>query len=486
MPNAIQSDYWYIDKSREFLVCEISAVSGDTVPCLGELVAYVPYVYSIDKDTNKKTLLYPSTTAVQLTSNNTSGVEIFTLVQDCSADVNFAELSKPLWAYNKESDLYNVTFLGKYAASSDGFAILSYVFQYVKDSMHFVGGKLILPENKRSGAEYNFINGRINKKYFISGNTLDSKGGIFEDFRRPPDYRLQPVHRDNDLKFNIIDLDTTGTAVTANSSIPFAFSGGFIAQRAEDIPFRTSNCIRVDFRAKSYSLDDQIGFVSTLSTDPPSATRFFSTQTLTGTPGEGFCVFFYEHLDENNNSVDVQLDGVGSSMGYSPASAMIVESGSIPFEYSGISLSGYFAVAFDIGGNFCTTLDGKPDGYADGVTFSQTVCSIGIRGSKENNYKALSQSSTITSVPFHETVSAASAATYKDFRVELTKSGKEIIVLAKEATDSTYTELHRLNMATLAGHSFTIPPKVKVGLCSTNSLSVFNFELNSFRVRGIS
>jgi len=59
MPNAIQSDYWYIDKSREFLVCEISAVSGDTVPCLGELVAYVPYVYSIDKDTNKKTLLYP-------------------------------------------------------------------------------------------------------------------------------------------------------------------------------------------------------------------------------------------------------------------------------------------------------------------------------------------------------------------------------------------------------------------------------------------
>lgn len=486
MPQSVQSDYWYIDKTREFLVCEVSAVSGDTNPCVGEMVAYVPFIYSIDQDTNKKSLMYPSTSAVNLTGNDTPGFEIFSLVQDCSADINFDSITKPLWAYNKESDLYNITFLGKYANTSDGFAILTYVFQYVKDTMHFVGGKIIFPEEKRSGSVYTFTNGHINKKYFINGNTLNAKGGLFSDFRRPPDYRLKPSHHGNDLKFNMMNFDTTGTAVTANSSLPLAFSGGYITQRASDIPFRTSNCIRVDFRAKSYSLSGQTGFVSTLTADGLSATRFLQANTLSTGPAEGFCVFFYEHLDEDNNAVDVQLDGVGSSMGYSPASAMVAESGSIPFEYSGISLSGYFAVAFDIGGNFCTTSDGKPGGYYDGVTFSQSLCTIGIRGSKENNFKALSQSNPITSVPLHETVSEASAASYRDYRVELTKSGREIIVSAKESVSATYIELHRLNMATLTGYEFTIPPKVKVGLSCTTSLSVFNFELNSFKVEGIS
>lgn len=78
----------------------------------------------------------------------------------------------------------------------------------------------------------------------------------------------------------------------------------------------------------------------------------------------------------------------------------------------------------------------------------------------------------------------SSVATYKDFRVELSKASREIIVSGKDYSDPTYTELHRVDMDGLSGYEFIIPEKLKAGLSFSTSLSASNFELKSFKTEG--
>lgn len=496
MPSSIQSDYWYIDDTNEFLVCEVNEITGPSNPCLGQTRAFVPYIYSINKVTNNKTRLYPINDP-QLTDETASGFDAFVLVPDCNSDFNFQEITKPLISYNEKNNLYNVSFLGKYADKNDGFALFNYIFQYVNEQVKIVRSVVVIPEDKKLSKKYTFENGHINTEFFIEGNSaqasfVGSDQEFFSNISRPISYKVKPVHFNDDLRFNFVNFDNGHTGTLANSALPLTNSGGFIAQRKSDLAYRTDNCIRVDFTCKSYSLNDQKGLYNNTEYDGTSAARWVEAASLPSGPAEGFCVFFYEPTQKDSTIFEnVNLNGVNSTMGYSPASALYVEPGRFPSTYTGISLPGYVAIAFDLNGNFATTSEGKPGYYTDGVTLSQTLCTIGIRGDKASGYKAISQSPTVSAVPLHEYVSTSSNAVYKDFRVELNKQCREIIISGKLNSSSDYIELHRLDMTRLPGYNLTVPSKLKVGLSSTtgggtNLLpSVFNFELKSFRVKGV-
>lgn len=487
-----QSDYWYKEETKEFLVCTITSVSAEGLPCKGDAVAHFPCIYSISRDTNKKKLIYPNDISdcsyAQLTSENSPGY-VYSFVTETSADINISEISKPIISYNEKSDFYNITHLGKYSDSSTGFAIFSYTFQYVNEFMYPVFSRVIVPESKNTDLNYNFADCNLHKDYFIQGNETTGDASLFgitEGIERPPNYMIRPFHYNNDLKFSTITYPTTSTELTANSSLPIGYSGGFIAKKKGTPSYKTDNCIRVDFTCKSYSLsgNDQIGFLSTVTStgsNPVSAYRSIKQYILSSGPGEGFCVFFYVP----DNETEVQLDGVNSSMGYCPSLYNTFESGGTSlFATNGINLSGFIGVAFDLNGNFCTTAEGKTGKY-DGTTFTQTPCCIGVRAGIDNDYKAIGQSSQITSVPLHETVTDSASAVYRDFRVELSKKGKTIIVSGKLSTDSDYIELYRLDMSKLPNYSFNIPDNLKVGLSCTTSNKVFNFELKNFQVDGI-
>lgn len=498
MPNSIQSDYWYIDETNEFLVCEVNEITGPSNPCLGQTRAFVPYIYSIDRATNVKTKLYPINDP-QITDESATGFDAFVLVPDCNSDFNFSEITKPLISYNEKDELYNISFLGKYTDKNDGVTLFNYIFQYVNEQVKIVRSIAIVPEAKKLSKKYTFENGHINTEFFIEGNSshasfLGVTSELFTSITRPVSYKVKPVHHNNDLRFNFVNLDYGHTGTVANSALPLCSSGGYIAQRGNDLAYRTDNCIRVDFTCKSFSLsgESQLGMVQMTELDGVSAARWVEAATLSAGPAEGFCVFFYEPTQEDSTVFeDVDLNGVNSSLGYCPASAIQIGQDRLPAAYTGITLPGYVAIAFDLNGNFATTAEGKSGYYTDGLTISQTLCTIGIRGNKVNDYKALSQSTAITAVPLHEYVEAAGDATYKDFRVELTKQGKEIIIFGKLNISSDYIELHRLDMSRLPGYNFTVPPKLKVGLSSTTgggtnlAPSVFNFELKSFKVKGV-
>tara|TARA_E500000318_G_C3567534_1_gene216335 strand:+ start:2735 stop:4228 length:1494 start_codon:yes stop_codon:yes gene_type:complete len=490
-----QSDYWFKEDTREFLVCAVTSVSAQGPPCKGDLIAHFPCIYSINKNTNKKKLIFPSDitdcSSAQLTSESAPGY-MYSFVPSESADINISEISKPIISYNEKSDLYNITYLGRYQSSSDGFSIFSYVFQYVDEYMKPIDSRVILPESKRRDLNFTFANGNIHRDFYVDGNSTATNTTVFgvnsniDIGERPPNYKIRPFHKGDDIVFNTAMYSVSCTELTANSSLPLGHSGGFITQTPNTLAYTTNHCIRVDFTCKSYSLpgNDQIGFLGTrtISGTPLSSSRAIQQHTLSAGPAEGFCVFFYEQPD-----VDLKLDlnGVNSSMGYCPSTSTQLEEGGFDgWSTTGINLSGFVGIAFDIAGNFCTTTEGKPGSY-NNTTYTQTMCSIGVRAGNDNNYKTIGQSTQITSIPLHETVTAAANATYKDFRVELSQMGRTIIVSGKISTDAEYTELYRLNMAKLVNFDFTVPKNIKVGLSCTTSLSVFNFELKSFKVEGI-
>jgi len=245
MPNSIQSDYWFIEETNEFLVCQVNEIVGPSNPCVGQTRAFVPYIYSINRNTNIKTRLYPIYEP-QLTDESANGFDAFVLVPDCNSDFNFTEITKPLFSYNEKNDLYNISFLGKYTDKNDGFTLFNYIFQYVNEQIKIVRSIAAVPESKKLSKKYTFEDGHINTEFFIEGNSsyatfVGATAEFFSQISRPVSYKVKPVHHNNDLRFNFINLgnEYTSTGVVANSSLPLCSSGGYIAQRKSDLAYRT-------------------------------------------------------------------------------------------------------------------------------------------------------------------------------------------------------------------------------------------------------
>lgn len=516
-----QSDYWYIEDTDDFLLCTVSSISASSNdPCKQDPVAIYPVIYKINRDTNKKKTLFPSGSA-QLDSFLDPGY-VNTLVPDVSSNINVSEISKPQISFNKTNSLYSITFTGKY--SDNDFAIFSYIFQYNSSSMHLVDSYAFIPEAKNYNVRYTFDNGNLHPDYIIKGNTTSNTDTFFgtgsSDFLNyvPPDYQIAPFHFGNDLKFGSTVYSTTSTEYSGDGVLPISYSGGFITLKDSANGISTENCIRVDFNFKCYSLTNQQGFWSDVTvTGPPlSASRNTTLYTLNTSDylGEGFCIFFYEpqteifpiYVDSQNstgigyqdivgigNSIPVtddpklkelELNGVGKTMGYVPASANVVEYNSLsPFRSQGIRAKGFLAICFDLAGYFCTTDEGMPGSY-DGTTYTQSASTIGIRGGDNNGYKVLGRASaaSVATIPMHEWVASASAATYKYFRVELIKGGTFVKILGKSNEGDSFTQLYSLD---LKDYYTEIPKQLKAGLTFNTTTRIANFELNKFKVEGL-
>ena len=510
-----QSDYWFIEDTDDFLLCTVSSMSAQGTPCRGDLVSIHPIIQKINRDTNKKQTLFPSGSG-QLSAFNKPGY-LLTTVPDVSANINVTEISKPQITFNNTNNLYNISFTGKY--SDNNLAIFSYIFQYTNESMHLVDSHAFIPESKNYDFKYTFEDGYIHPDYIIKGNKTSNVDTFFRATSAevlanyfPPDYQFKPFHYGNDLKFGATIFASAVSALSGNSIAPITYAGGFIAMRTEVDGFTTENCITVDFTCKSYSLNNQSYLeAQAQSQNALSGERAVSLYGNTSDEGEGFCVFFYEprteefpiYIDtqesrgvgwenlvgigstsviEDPNLSELELNGIGKTLGYVPASANRVEFNGIGvYNMGGIKANGFLAVSFDIAGDFCTEDDGMPGSY-DGTTYTQSASTIGIRGGEDNDYKVLGRSSAITSIPIHERVATEGAASYKYFRVELLRKATTVKVMGRASEGDPFTLLYTLD---LKNFYTTIPSHLKAGLVFNTGRQVSNFELNKFKIDGV-
>ena len=513
-----QSDYWFIEDTDDFLLCTVSSMSAEGTPCRGDLVSVHPIIQKINRDTNKKQTLFPSGPG-QLSAFNKPGYLLST-VPEVSANINVTEISKPQWSFNNTNNQYNISFTGKY--SDNDFAIFSYLFQYTNESMHLVDSHAFIPESKYYDFKYTFEDGYIHPDYIIKGNKTSNIDTFFRATSSealanyyPPDYQFKPFHYGNDLKFGATVYAAAVSDLSGNSIAPVTYAGGFIAMRTAVDGFSTENCITVDFTCKSYSLSNQPYLEAQAQSSGPldavSGKRAVSLYGNVSDEGEGFCLFFYEPLTEefpiyidtqdskgvgwrglvgigstsvieDPNLSELELNGIGKTLGYVPASANRVEFNGIGvYDTGGIKAKGFLAISFDIAGDFCTKDDGMPGNY-DGTTYTQSASTIGIRGGEDNDYKVLGRSAAISSIPIHERVASAGAASYKYFRVELSRKATVVKVKGRASEGDSFTILYTLD---LKDFYTTIPSTLKAGLVFNTGRQVSNFELNKFKIDGV-
>lgn len=511
-----QSDYWFIESTNDLLVCTVTSVSADGLkPCKGDLISIFPLIHKIDRKTNKKDFLYPPSSAVSsisadmsLTLSALSTEKFFySTVAQTSADIEIGEITKPIITFNNKTDLYNISFLGKY--NDNNVSIFTYNFKYLDNQMELLGAHAIVPEEKNYTYKYTFEDGYLHPDYVIKGNDttgFDSSFGIYFGIQQdevPPNYQFKPFHFENYLKFAASPYATTVTEVTGNATLPLTWAGGFITQKRSAPALNTEEIIRIDLTCKSYSLTNQDLLNHDIYNDSTPYYRKVNTGSSPG-PGSGFCIFLYEPTSETvdvgigTTSVEIQglssfevledpdikelsLNGYGPSMGYAPASATKLEPSGLIYRLAGIKAKGFVGICFDIEGSFGDSSYGLPPSY-DGSTLTQVASSIAIRGGFENDYKLLDKTATLNPATFkmHDDVATRADAPDKDIRIEISNRGTKLKIFGKE-NSNTYSLLHEVN---LANYFQSIPKFLKAGLSFNTSEKSSNFELKKFKVSG--
>ena len=481
-----QSDVFYNDQTKEMFVCKVSSISGKRCEGPDTVFGALPIVYKINKNTNYQSIIYPKNFDTFAADNKS---DIFDLLPSnyYGENTNFSSITKPLINYNKTSDRYSVTCIGRYAARGDGFGVLSYIFQYIDTNFYLLDARSYIPKAKAENNIFTFKNGYLNSDFLIGGNPLRWNQEVDTSHaERVTNYVIPPTHVDynESLGFNLMGYCRKGvgggssesTCLTATRQHTFQWSGGYITYNPKYAAFDPNYDIRVDFTAKSFQVPLMTAYRSIQSDeDDPQPSRWVDTSTalngLSGA-GEGFCAFFYR----NPLAGVVEPQGIGSTLGYAKASSVVSEIEGELKAVDGLVINNgggygdpansFLGVGFDIKGDFCTTLEGKegwlsagggPGRWSHGKhsgAFTNTTapCSVGIRGNRNSFTRVLTCISISTvaasAVSMHQQSanSTGSDVDFQDYRIDLTHKGTRVTVYNKLTSTTDYNTILQFDL----------------------------------------
>jgi len=497
-----QSDIFYNEETTQMFVCTVSSITADRCQngsSIETVYGALPIIYKIDKDTNYKSTIYPKNIDTIATDVNS---DIWALTPTCSEGTNYSSITKPLINYNKTNNRYSVTFIGKYDTAAEGFAISNFIFQDINTDFFLLNADIYIPTDKFTINPYTFIDGYLNSDLTLGSNAVrNNKESFYGDTERSPEYLIKPTHVESmsSIGFNLLSdqLDKSIEPLTGNAAFPLMHHGGYITYNPKYTAFDPEHNIRVDFRARSFNVPSMTAYGSStvvgtdLSTGTPvvTASRWLQ-QYLPDGPGEGFCVYFHENVCPDSGTV--VPNGIGSTLGYAPSEFIATEVAGTSQASEGIFIQGrgetvnddgsvtkwndetrgrlansFLGVGFDIRGNFCMKDEQKPGwyaenggvghftGYGDG-TFTQTPCSVGIRGSVYHNTQVLTcipmnTMQAASAVPMHTTTTLAdgSDVPFVDYRIDLGDRGRKITIYNKLSSVDTYNMIAELKLPTV-------------------------------------
>lgn len=490
-----QSDVFYNDQTKEMFVCKVSSISGKRCEGSDDIVyGALPIVYKINKNTNYQSIIYPKNFDTFADDNRS---DLFNLLPSnyYGDNTNFDTITKPLINYNKSSDRYSVTCIGRYAARADGFGILSYIFQYIDTDFYLLDSRSYIPKDKAENNIFTFKNGYLNSDFLIGGNPLRWNEEVdTSHVERVPDYVIAPTHVDynESLGFNLMGYCRKGigsgtsesACLTATRQHVFQWSGGYITYNPKYAAFDPNYDIRVDFTAKSFQVPSMTAYRSLQSNNEDLVpSRWIDTATaLSGLSGggEGFCAFFYR----NPLVGVVEPQGIGSTLGYAKASSvaneiegvlpvssaavegLVINDTGVNGEKYGQPANCFLGVGFDIKGDFCTTSEGKEGWLSAGggggrwshgkhsgaFTNTTAPCSVGIRGNRNSFTRVLTCISISTvaasAVSMHQQSANATGSDvdFQDYRIDLTHKGTRVTVYNKLTSTTDYNTILQFDL----------------------------------------
>ena len=537
-----QSDVFYNDETKELFVCTVSSVSASRCDGTDNTVfGALPIIFKTDKESNYKKRVYPRGSLTELTSSANS--DLYAVTPNCSEGTNFDSITKPLINYNKTTDRYSVTFLGRYTDDGDGLSLNNYIFEDIDSNFYLLDSKVYIPKDKFTADQFTFEDGHINSDLYTAGNTIrNGKPSWFNpdsgvEIERSPDYQVAPmyVQSTSSLGFNLVldNKDVTIDSLSGDAMFPMLYSGGFITYNPKYVAYDPEYTIRVDFTARSFTVPSPTAYGGTQSVGN-SATRWIQQWTPAGA-GEGFCLSFFKNPDRGTYIVP---NGIGSTLGYAIADfssnevagtahstvglferrnwnpnnggadignvgGNVGNIGSINAgEYNtiieGTPAESFLGVGFDIGGNFASTSEDKK-GWVNGTSYTATPCSVGLRGSSyyaTQVLTAVAMSAVGNTVPMH---TSAVSAQFVDYRVDLSNRGTKVTVYNKLTSATDYNTILEFRLNVGVGTAYNawsglqtaeeieknILPPLNVGLSFTTSDKTANFELQKFEVTGV-
>lgn len=335
------------------------------------------------------------------------------------AEYNIKSIDQPVLSYNSINNIFDLSFIGRFPAGVEGLTIFNYRFLKNNQIVNpyainvYSPNQFIFSTNFADGYFSQYLDLQTYPKSVgfyvlpLSVNTIDYPCNY-----TPPCEDITAVHNlsHDSLKFNSASVDTLSTFGNNVTFLNYVCG------------FSPSKEIQVIFDAAAYYFVGEQSLGTVNSNDICSA-RTVSPYNQAGI-GEGFCVYFYQLT----SSKDFIGSGPSTCLGYAPGSAVEVDIlNNTPMMFPFGMYGGYLGLGFDIGGGFCTRLDGKS---AVGSAYPNTEQpnTITLRSSQSENFNVLHTTGNLTqyNLTLAQQVSSVSDVKFNTYKVVLDNNAKRI------------------------------------------------------------
>lgn len=335
------------------------------------------------------------------------------------AEYNIKSIDQPVLTYNSINNIFDLSFIGRFPAGVEGLAIFNY--RFLKNSFTvnpyavnvYTPNQFIFSTNFADGYFSRFLDLQTYPKSVgfyvlpLSVNTIDYPCNY-----EPPCESITAVHNlaNDSLKFNSASVDTLSTFGNNVTFLNYVCG------------FNPSNDIQIVFDAAAYYFVGEQS-LGTVNSGNICSARTVQPYNQAGV-GEGFCVYFYQLT----SFTDFIGSGPSTCLGYAPATAVEVDIiNGTPMSFPFGMYGGYLGLGFDIGGGFCTRLEGKD---STGSAFPNTVQpnTITLRSSQLDGFEVLHTTDDLIqhNLTLAQQVSSVSDVKFNTYKVVLDNNGKRI------------------------------------------------------------
>ena len=409
------SVFWYIEKEDSVYNFKLTLC-----PYLSAtpLKIVYPQVEIFNLKTLSKTIAFPTfNTLDQQTFPTLLPFSISNLPS--GAEYNIKSIDQPVLSYNSINNIFDLSFIGRFPAGVDELAIFNYRFLKNNQVVNpyainvYTPNQFVFSTTFADGYLSEYIDLQSYPKSIgfyvlpLSVNTIS-----YPCSYEPPCENITAVHNlnNNSLKFNSNSIDTLSTFGNNVTFLNYVCG------------FTPSKDIQVVFDAAAYYfLGEQS--LGTVNSNNICSSRTVEPYNQAGI-GEGFCVYFYQL----SSYTDFIGSGPSTCLGYAPGSAVEVDIlNGTPMMFPFGMYGGYLGLGFDIGGGFCTRLDGKSVVGSSYPNIAQPN-TITLRSSQNENFKVLHTTGNLfaNNLILAQQINDISQVTFKTYRVTLDKNGKRI------------------------------------------------------------
>lgn len=388
-------------------------------------------------------------------------------------EYNIKSIDQPVLAYNSINNIFDLSFIGRFPAGVEGLAIFNYRFLKNNQTINpyainvYTPNQFIFSTNFADGYFSQFLDLQTYPKSVgfyvlpLSVNTIDYPCNY-----TPPCEDITAVHNltNDSLKFNSASLETLSTF--GNNVTFLNYVCGF--NPAKDI--------QIVFDAAAYYFVGEQSLGTVNSPDICSA-RTVAPYNQAGI-GEGFCVYFYQLTSHS----DFIGSGPSTCLGYAPASAVEVDIlNGTPMSFPFGMYGGYLGLGFDIGGGFCTRLEGKS---SEGSLYPNTEQpnTITLRSSQQDNFKVLHTTANLNqhNLTLAQQVSALEDVRFNTYKVVLDSNAKRIRASVLDCVTNKFIDLFCYEVQfPVSDICDTSPSILFPGISFSTGLYSCNFEIKN-------